>query len=138
MTREEAIARIQEHMIAHKMKEPRAILISKALDMAVNALKQEPCEDAISRKAVLDIWHTSYSDNREENDEIQYKKIAFELPSVTPIREHGEWIKVTNGRGGHECSQCGHYAPSYQNGAEHLSDFCPKCGADMRKEQNNV
>ena len=38
--------------------------------------------DLISRQAVLDIWHTSYSDNREENEEIQYKKIAFELPSV--------------------------------------------------------
>ena len=44
----------------------------------------------------------------------------------------GEWIEVTNGRGGHECSNCHAYAPSYMSGDEHLSDFCPNCGADMR------
>ena len=48
--------------------------------------------DLISRQAVLDIWHTSYSDNRVENEEIQYKKIAFELPSA---ENKGEWIPVS-------------------------------------------
>lgn len=42
MTREEAIARIREHKIVHKMNEPRAIHISEALDMAIEALEQEP------------------------------------------------------------------------------------------------
>lgn len=59
MTREEAIARIKNHKIRHKMNEPRAIYISEALDMAIEALEQEPCDyvatfkehvlDAISR-----------------------------------------------------------------------------------------
>ena len=40
MTREEAIARIKDHKIAHKMNEPRAIYISEALDMAIEALEQ--------------------------------------------------------------------------------------------------
>lgn len=39
MTREEAIARIKEHKITHKMNEPRAIYISEALDMAIKALE---------------------------------------------------------------------------------------------------
>lgn len=39
MTREEAIARIKDHKIAHKMNEPRAIYISEALDMAIEALE---------------------------------------------------------------------------------------------------
>ena len=39
MTIREAIARIQNHKIIHKMNEPRAIYISKALDMATNALE---------------------------------------------------------------------------------------------------
>ena len=42
MTREEAIARLKNHKIAHKMNEPRAIYISEALDMAIKALGQEP------------------------------------------------------------------------------------------------
>lgn len=98
--------------------------------VALEALKQEPCEDAISRKAVIDIWHTSYSDNREENDEIQYKKIAFELPPVTPIREHGEWIRVDDTKC--KCSKCEiiHFIAQYPHGK---IDFCPNCGADMRK-----
>jgi len=45
----------------------------------------------------------------------------------------GKWIKVTNGRGGHECNQCFDYAPSFQNGVEYLSNFCPNCGAKMDK-----
>ena len=52
MTREEAIARIKDHMIVHKMNEQRAIYISEALGMAIKALEQQPCEDAISRADV--------------------------------------------------------------------------------------
>lgn len=44
----------------------------------------------------------------------------------------GEWIPVTNGRGGFECSECHSYAPSYQSGDDNLSNYCPNCGADMR------
>ena len=47
-------------------------------------------------------------------------------------RPKGKWIEVTNGRGGHECSNCHEYAPSYMSGDEHLSDFCPYCGAHMK------
>ena len=54
---------------------------------------------------------------------------------VRPV-VRGRWVPVTNGRGGHECSECHEYAPSYQSGNEYLSRFCPGCGsyngADMR------
>lgn len=52
--------------------------------------------------------------------------------ALSADRPQGEWIEVTNGRGGHECSNCHDYAPSYMNGDEHLSDFCPQCGARMK------
>ena len=42
MTRDEAILRIKDHMTAHKMDEPRAIHISEALNMAIEALEKEP------------------------------------------------------------------------------------------------
>ena len=42
MTRDEAISRIKDHKVVHKMNEPRAIYISEALDMAIKALEQEP------------------------------------------------------------------------------------------------
>lgn len=52
---------------------------------------------------------------------------------VRPIID-GNWIPVTNGRGGHECSRCHQYAPSYQAGNEYLSRFCPACGCYMGEE----
>ena len=47
---------------------------------------------------------------------------------------HGQWVPVTNGRGGHECSECHEYALSYQNGEECLSRFCPHCGSVMERD----
>jgi len=68
--------------------------------------------------------------NRE--DDLEAIDMAIEALSERP---KGKWIEVTNGRGGHECSNCHAYAPSYMSGDEHLSDFCPNCGADMRGEE---
>jgi len=45
--------------------------------------------------------------------------------------KRGQWIPVINGRGGHECSLCHNYAPSFQSGEEHLTEYCPNCGAQM-------
>lgn len=57
------------------------------------------------------------------------------MPEVdVPDRKVGKWIPVTNGRGGHECSLCHDYAPSFQTGNEWLTDYCPTCGAEMRNE----
>lgn len=56
--------------------------------------------------------------------------------TIEPERKAGRWIPVMNGRDGHCCSRCSGYAPSYMNGDEHLSDFCPYCGTDMRGEQD--
>ena len=49
MTREEAIARIKDHMVIHKLNEPRAIRISEALNMAIKALECEPLTDKEQR-----------------------------------------------------------------------------------------
>lgn len=69
--------------------------INEALDMAINALEQEPCEEAISRQAVMNIISFEYGwliDAKEYNTNI---RIAFNglmskvkaLPSVTPKAE---------------------------------------------------
>ena len=61
------------------------------------------------------------------------KAMAIEALEQQP--RQGHWIKVTNGRGGHECDACHDYAPSFQNRDEYLSAFCPNCGADMRESE---
>ena len=40
MTREEAIARIKDHMSVHKIYEERVVKITEALNMAISALEQ--------------------------------------------------------------------------------------------------
>lgn len=49
-------------------------------------------------------------------------------------RTHGEWVEGVIGY--HYCSECHNYALADDDLAddeEVLSDFCPCCGADMRK-----
>lgn len=47
---------------------------------------------------------------------------------------HAKWIPVTNSRGGHKCSLCHSYAPSFVTGDEWLTDYCPNCGAKIDKQ----
>ena len=51
MTNQEAIERIERHIIIHGAKEPRAVHITEALNMAIEALKaQEPKKSRCIRR----------------------------------------------------------------------------------------
>lgn len=99
MTNEEAILRILEHNMIHQAKEPQAICITEALNMAIKALQREPCTDAVSREAVLkSLCELGYGDE-ENGAEAEYMSALWdaankvkELPPVTP--EKGEWIPL--------------------------------------------
>ena len=71
----------------------------------------------------------------DEAEQTYYHALSM---AIQALREQkvGKWILVTNGRGGHECNLCHSYAPSYQNGSEHLSKFCCECGAKMEGADN--
>lgn len=69
-------------------------------------------------------------------------EIASLITEVEMLREsavgarRGQWIPITNGRDGHECSGCHGYAPSFQVGSEYLSPYCPVCGAKMDAQED--
>ena len=88
--------------------------------------------DADALKNDLCDFCTAQNEEMEGCDHCMTLDIIDQQPTVDaePVR-HGRWIPVTNGRGGYECDQCRNYAPSYQTGKEHLSDYCPHCGARM-------
>lgn len=116
MTREEAIAIFNGFKFL-----PREM---EAVDMAIKALEQEPCEDAVSRTKAMEICKSRGHDNSAH--------YISELPPVTPKRKHGEWERETFDLGenlpvrvAYQCSECGNYFDSEFN-------FCPHCGSNMK------
>ena len=113
-------------------------------------LEQEPCEDVIRRADAEALFRNARSklnpSDYKTADEFNTRDLMLLnaeqfihlLPSVRPQEpKTGHWIKVTNGRGGHECDLCHEYAPSYQSGKEYLTNYCPNCGAKMIEPQES-
>lgn len=88
--------------------------------------------DLIRRKDVLNLVSEGISTDTYEDMEYTIELIKA-IPAAEP--KMGRWVEVTNGRGGHECSECHEYAPSYQSGREHLTDYCPNCGVKMKRSE---
>lgn len=87
MTREEAIEVLQASSIKQMsltkiIVNGKALSVKTALEMAIKALKQEPCEDAISRDAVKELIKCGESTDTYDDVE-QVCKWIDALPSVT-------------------------------------------------------
>ncbi len=97
-----------------------------ALEMAIEALEQQPCEDCISREEVLHIL---------ECNKHVYVEDVEELPSVTPELIKGQWLEVidetdSSGRKKnwhYKCSICGNEDSGWGE-----YNYCPICGAEMK------
>ena len=96
-TREEAIRIIreafdvmeEEYDSADDWKEEH-----EARDMAIKALEQEPCEDAVSRKAVLEYIERSDAELGHSSENELVCQDIKEFPSVTPTPK---WIPCSEG-----------------------------------------
>jgi hypothetical protein len=132
MTNEEAIKSLK------KLKSFHNGSYGTAIDLAIKALEQQPCEDCISRQAVLDIINFEDEWLHDANSHNADTKIAFsglesrvkELPSVTPQPNTGHWIDVEGLDSAlwHNCSECGETE-------FYATDYCPNCGAKMEVEE---
>lgn len=108
----------------------------EALDLAIKALEQQPCEDCISREAVLDyitklLSGYLYAEERERLEDLT--TYIAEMSSVTPQRPKGRWIEQKDIHKHHYgwsfCSECGAFLMS-SDGA----NFCSCCGSKMEDE----
>lgn len=83
MTREKAIKIIRE--IEYPVNGDNKKERNKAINMAIKALEQEPCDDVVSREMALekmaDYVASGYTDSAEDFEE--YSRIICQLPSVT-------------------------------------------------------
>ena len=124
MTKEEAIKHLQ-NMADHSYPNEEYMI-------AIKALKQEPCDDAISRQVVLE--KAVYTETEEGwcgyTVGVNYIK---SLPSVNPQPKTGYWIRGHHGFG---CSNC--HKSIEGEWDDNIDDitgtlFCPNCGAKMEK-----
>ena len=126
MTKEEAIAilirEIDEDLFLRTEYRER---IHEAINMAIKALGQEPCEDAVSRQSMLDAI-TDIDDNI--NMDIytnEVREIISALPSVIHTHKKGKWIKTKYWYSNY-CSEC-----NYKS--EEQTNYCPNCGSRMEE-----
>ncbi len=124
MTREEAIVRLKGlYGNGYPLQE-------EALDMSIKALEQEPCEDAISRQAVLDCLTASslkkFDFILDARDKIK------NLPPVNPTKT-GHW----KAKSFHElfCDNCGFDFDIMRNDFIDKMHYCPNCGVKMVESQ---
>lgn len=105
---------------------------NEALDLAIKALEQQPCEDCISQQAVLDKKELVELEDGQSFYCINPKDVET-LPSVTPSISKGEWLHIYKSGIACECSRCHIQMPITE-----YYHFCPNCGADMRESEERV
>ena len=114
MTREEAIVHIKDVICENNTIKPNMVVFEQekeALNMAIKALEQEPCEDAVSREHLLSeidkliqspwfnngkdfyddtITHYGYVERKEAVEIVRDLCVKTE-PPVTPKQRTGHW-----------------------------------------------
>ena len=126
MTNEEAIGNLTHAIRWNDMPK------KEALDMAMKALEQQPCEDAISRQAVISTIYDNKSDFKNDFAQGFFADRINDLPPVTPQPKIGRWIEHPHEAGEnwefsrYECSECHVWA-------DDDSDYCPNCGVKMKE-----
>ena len=96
--------------------------------------EQEPCEDAISRQAVLDEI-SDYNNDLDYTTNELYDRIK-RMPSVNAQPKTGHWIDIMVGdMPAQACDQCNTFYPLAYTGGGHK--YCPNCGCRMVEPQES-
>ena len=121
MTREEAIRILRYDIEVCTEEQADACLV------AIKALEQQTCDDAISRADVK-----KYLSAPDANgDCVIYESDLDLLPPVTPQPKAGRWIRQTDDyHDYYECEQCG-----IAVGLDDIKNYCPNCGCWMEIEE---
>ena len=149
MTNKEAINYLKRNMATDEDDANR--YHNEVLEFTIKALEQEPCEDAISRKAVKELF-------QEGSVMGMYHFLGIdELPSITPAkciatirfskedmkelvdekmkdivieRKKGKWIVLKDEYG----DICEAICSCCEDNGNHRWKYCPNCGAKMEEE----
>lgn len=99
---------------------------------------QEPCEDCISKQAVIDLIIANHVELNGVNVVMYsplYKDIK-QLPPVTPQQKIGQWIKGRDCYGNNHftCPFCGNDIATKYDGIWN-DNYCSNCGAKMQESE---
>lgn len=98
----------------------------KEIKRLKEALEQQPCEDCISRQAVINAINQNCIYENEYNLTASHiKEMVQQLPSVTPKEKTGKWIYKQGIFGAVYCSKCDFELKTNN------TKYCPNCGARM-------
>ena len=135
MTKEQVlINHIQEYLDSGMWQYEACYLNKDDLKVIIKALEQEPCEDAISRKTVLEQTYNWSKDEflRVTNPFDYLRKRINSLPPVIPQPKTGHWIPDVDRWGdvvttvnGYRCDKCNAFNSDKDN-------YCPNCGCRMK------
>lgn len=107
---------------------PPTVYYELLADVVEAEEEQEPCEDCVSRQAVLDVTKRELF----MGDAISGIE---KLPPVTPKLKTGRWIE-SNDIDFYKCSECGcHWEKGVVENCN--MDFCPNCGAKMERYEDH-
>lgn len=119
--------------------------LKEVCDLAIKALSQEPCDDAISRQNIIDTYKSCA--DMLSDEELKGADLVMEwvnnAPPVTQKSKTGHWITWKEAGNDipsetrFECSVCHDAAQTLCNGLDLLSPFCPNCGAKMVEPQES-
>jgi hypothetical protein len=136
MTNQEAIKLLSMGRLAYNEVEAKAFC--EAYNMAIEALKKEPCEDAISRQAVLDAIEELKKIHFDRGVVLnKVRDRVLELPSVTP--QPNKWIpcseRLPNFAGVYLVTR---YFPNNVMNPTYLVDACFFDGTDTWHNDNRI
>ena len=122
--------------------------IIENLEAISKALNQEPCEDCISRQALIE-KATSWDKHFADSERCVSLTDIQGAPPVTPQPKRGKWIVSDTKEEGYDiggykswyiqirCSNC-HFIKTAIEGHTAQYNFCPMCGARMDAEMSEV
>lgn len=130
MTNEEAIKNIKELLRWYLKEEPMSETVYKreAVEMAIKALEQQPCEDCVSREeALLALTGMDLPTDRDKLIALFTERIQH-LPPVTPQRPKGKWIMNSDYPDRLICDKCNAQFDVWHWESKQMH-YCPNCGA---------
>ena len=120
----------------YKLRMPPTVYYDLLADVVEVEEDQEPCEDAISRQAVIDLVVANHIELNGVNV-VMYSPLCKDIKQLSPVNPQpktGHWYDKWGKDG---CSVCNEGIDDAQTFDGRPFKYCPMCGARMVEPQES-